>query len=325
VKTSFKNALLLLITSATLIGCANVDSSENAVVSSGGKVSGCEGPGRHFHVIKDQTKYPIGIQHTDMLKSPTEGDRKEPDAVTAASVEGAQVAIDLTVNYRVINDCAKLTQLYKDGIKGEQKLKDVIIRPATRSAVRDVFGNYKVKDAISTKRGEIAAKIVDVLEKKFAKAPARGSVQVDSVELRNFYLPPELQKQVDQAISAEATNQRIEIERRRQETEAETARLVAQKGAETAKIKAEGEAQARLSAAKADAESRTIAAQAEADANSKIAASLTPELSALKIAQACSDAIAKTGASIVNCGSGSATGSNSSSGGSPTVIVDGRK
>jgi predicted outer membrane repeat protein len=93
--------------------------------------------------------------------------------------------------------------------------------------------------------------------------------------------------------------------------------------AETRKQVAERDKEATITKAEADAQAVAIAAAAQAKANQEIAASLTPALVELEIARACAEAIAETNAQVVNVCANSANGGGAVA--APTsVIVDSR-
>lgn len=306
--------LALLIPLGAACSVATVDDSQTALKVTKGKISGCTGAGfKVGSVFTNFKTYPKGVQRTDMLRSATEGDQRGDDSVTVASIEGAQFAIDVTVNYRVTTECQALQGLYRNGIKSEDAVREILIRPATRSTLRDVFAQYTVKAATTTARGEVATKVRNLLNEKLSKRPASGAISVDAVELRNFYLSPDLQAQVDKTIALEAQLQQQAVQRKQQEQAAETARLVAQKQAETDKINAEksaavnkinveSEAVQRQIRAESLAQEKRVQAEAEAAANAALARSLTPDLVKLKIAEL--NAKALSGVQKIIMGSG---------------------
>jgi regulator of protease activity HflC (stomatin/prohibitin superfamily) len=244
----------------------SVDANEIGVEIVRGKVQGTLDPG--WHLIS-----PIGgrvesfstrLQQTSMLRSANDGDRSGDDSIEAASAEGATLSVDLTVNYRLNKRDA--VQLFNT-IRSEDDLRERVVRPTVRSVTRDVFAGYKARDAITSKRGEIQQRITQRLNERFEKQ----GIRIETVDVRELYLPSNLQEQVNQAIAAEAAGQKATIERRQKETEAETARLVAEKTAEQLRISAKGESDARK-----------IAAEGEAAANKAIAESLSPGLIQLR-------------------------------------------
>ncbi len=243
----------------------SVDANQIGVEIVRGKVKGTLNPGWHLisPVGSRVEKFSTRIEQTSMLRS-SEGDRPMDDSVEAASLEGATISVDITINYRL--DKTKAVRLFNT-IRDENDLRERIVRPGVRSVTRDVFAGYNAREAITVKRGEIQQRIVRGLAARFE---GQG-ILIETVDVRELYLPENIQEQVNQAIAAEAAGQKATIERRQKETEAETARLVAEKTAEQLRISARGEADAK-----------TIAAKAEAEANREIAESLTPGLIQLR-------------------------------------------
>ncbi len=244
----------------------SVDANEIGVEIVRGKVQGTLPPGWHFisPVGGKVVKFSTRLQQTSMLRGANEGDRSGDDSVETASAEGATLSVDLTVNYRLAKaDAVKLFNT----IRSEDDLRERVVRPVVRSVTRDVFGQYKARDAITSKRTEIQQRITARLNERLETQ----GIQIETVDIRELYLPTNLQEQVNQAIAAEAASQKATIERKQKETEAETARLVAEKTADQLRISAKGEADAK-----------TIGAQAEATANKVISESLTRELIELR-------------------------------------------
>lgn len=244
----------------------SVDANEIGVEVVRGQVQGTLGPGWHLisPVGGKVNKFSTRLLQTSMLRTPGEGDRTGDDSIEVASLEGARMNVDVTINYRLNKQQA--VNLFRT-IKDENDLRERIVRPGVRSTMRDVFAGYKAKDAITNRRGEIQQRVASLLNGKFEK----DGIDVQTVDVREIYLPENIQEQVNQAIGAEAAAQRVTIERKQKETEAETLRLVAEKTAAKARIEAQGAADARL-----------INAQGEAEANRKIAESLTPGLLQLR-------------------------------------------
>lgn len=241
-----------------------------------------------------------------MLRAADEGDKSKDDSISVIASGGGSMKVDVTVRFSVAPDQAG--ELFR--LAGSIDLiKDRFVRPDTREVVRNIFGEYTAEQGYSTERAKIATQVTDQLAERLLK---RG-ILVDSVNVRDV-LP---EQQVLDAINAvlQTRNQAAQAleDQKKQVTEAQTRKQVATLDKEAAITKAEAEAQAV-----------SISAQAQAEANAKIAASLSPELVQLEIAKACADAIAKTGAQVVNvCGAPGSAGSATA--GTPTsVIVDSR-
>ena len=244
----------------------SVDANEIGVEIVRGQVQGTLKPGWHLisPVGGKVKKFSTRLLQTSMLRAGGEGDRAGDDSIEVASLEGARMNVDVTINYRL--NKSQAVKLFGT-IKDETDLRERIVRPGVRSTMRDVFGAYNAKDAITTKRGEIQQRVSSALNGKFEQ----DGIDVQTVDIREIFLPDNIQEQVNQAIGAEAAAQRVSIERKQKETEAETQRLVAEKTAAKARIEAQGAADARR-----------INAEGEAEANRKIAESLTPGLLQLR-------------------------------------------
>ncbi len=244
----------------------SVDANEIGVEIVRGQVQGTLNPGWHLiSPVGGKVKvYSTRLQQTSMIKAGGEGDRAGDDSIEVASLEGARMNVDVTINYRL--NKAQAVNLFRT-IKDETDIRERIVRPAVRSTMRDVFGAYNAKEAITTKRGEIQGRVFSALKEKFEK----DGIDVATVDIREIYLPENIQEQVNASIGAEAAAQRVAIERKQKETEAETNRLVSEKRAEQSRIEAKGQADAKK-----------IAAEGEASANRLIAESLTPGLIQLR-------------------------------------------
>jgi prohibitin 2 len=244
----------------------SVDANEIGVEIVRGQVQGTLDPGWHLisPVGGKVKKFSTRLLQTSMVRTGGEGDRAGDDSIEVASLEGARMNVDVTINYRL--NKREAVSLFRT-IKDETDLRERIVRPGVRSTMRDVFGAYNAKDAITTKRGEIQGRVAAALKEKFEK----DGIDVATVDIREIFLPDNIQEQVNQAIGAEAAAQRVAIERKQKETEAETARLVSEKRAEQARIEAKGISDAKK-----------IAAEGEASANRQIAESLTPGLIQLR-------------------------------------------
>ncbi len=261
-------AVIALLVAFSVVKAAfvSVDANEIAIKIVRGKVQGTLSPGWHLisPVGGTVAKFSTRILQTSMLRTPGEGDRAGDDSIEVASSEGARMNVDVTINYRIRKGDA--VQLFQT-IRNEDDLRERIVRPGVRSVMRDIFAVYKAKDAITQKRGEIQGIVSSRLNEKFSKQ----GIAIDTIDIREIYLPETIQEQVNESIAAEAANQKVAIQRKQKETEAETNRLVAEKAAEQARIEAKGKADAAI-----------LLATGEADANRKIAESLTPGLIQLR-------------------------------------------
>lgn len=251
------------------------------------------------------TEFSTRIQELSMLRAADEGDKAKDDSITVISKGGGSMSVDVTVRFAIVPDEA--SALFRQA-GSLDLIKDRFVRPDTREVVRNVFGEYTAEEGYSTSRAEIASRVSEELRTRLA---ARG-ILVDSVNIRDVAPEQQVLNAINAVLKARnEASQALETQRK-QVTEAETRKQVA-----------ELDKQAAITKAEADAQSVSIAATAQAQANQEIAASLTPELVELEIAKACADAIARTGAQVVNVCSNAAPGGAAAA---PTsVIVDSRQ
>ncbi|MFN0028700.1 MAG: prohibitin family protein [Acidimicrobiales bacterium] len=250
------------------------------------------------------TEFSTRTQELSMLRAPDEGDLAKNDSVTVIAQGGGSMAVDITVRFSLAADQAD--ELFK--LAGSIELvKDRFVRPDAREVTRNVFGTYTAEEGYSSKRAEISAAIGAELATRLRP---RG-VLIDSVNVRDVGPEQQVLDAINSVLQTRNEAARATEDQIKQVTEAETRKQVAALDKEATITKAE-----------ADGEAVRIAAQAQADANAKVASSLTPALVELEIAKACADAIARSGATVINvC---AATGAGTTTGAASSVIVDGR-
>ena len=262
-----------------------------------------------FHVTvpwTEITQFSTRTQELSMLRASDEGDQAKDDSITVIAQGGGSMKVDITVRFSLAADQADA--LFK--LAGSIDLvKDRFVRPDAREVTRNVFSTFTAEEGYSSKRAEISAGITTELQQRLG---TRG-VLVDSVNVRDVSPEQRVLDSINAVLQTRNEAARASEDQIKQVTEAETRNQVAALDKEAVITKAE-----------ADAESVRIAAEAQADANGKVAASLTAPLVELEIAKACADAIARSGATVINvCG---ATGTNGAAiAAAPgSVIVDAR-
>ena len=101
-----------------------------------------------------------------------EGQVKGDDAIQALTSEGLMVRLDVTVWYKLIPEGA--AEVYSTL---GTKYVDKIVRPATRTSIRNIIANYKVEDIYTKNRAEVSTQIGENL---------RESVKYRNVEIHFF-------------------------------------------------------------------------------------------------------------------------------------------
>ncbi len=197
--------------------------------------------------------YPISKQTYTMSVAPNEGQIQGDDSIVARTLDGQQLNIDATVIYSI--DPAKAVQVH---IQWQGRYQDDLVRPQTRGAIRDAVSQFRVDEAVSTKRFEMVTMISDTLSKKLSE---NGLQLVDFV-LRNITFSEEYAASVEQKQIAEQQAQQAKFVVEQKKQEAEQARQSAQGQADAAVIMAKGEADARIIQAQAEAQALQLIADA---------------------------------------------------------------
>ncbi len=148
-----------------------------------------------------------------------EGDKIGDDAIRVLSADGLEVTIDLTVLFRVIPESSP--NLFKEtGLD----YKDKIVRPISRTKIRDNAVYYDAVSLYSTKRDEFQARIYKALEDEFNK---RGLL-LENLLIRNISLPTSVKNAIESKINAEQEAQKMQFVLQKERQEADRKRVEAQ-------------------------------------------------------------------------------------------------
>jgi regulator of protease activity HflC (stomatin/prohibitin superfamily) len=148
-----------------------------------------------------------------------EGTKTGDDAIRVLAADGLEVTIDLSVLYRVTpNDAPRL--LKEVGVDFEDK----IVRPITRTRIRDNAVYYEAVALYSTKRDEFQQRIFRTIEEDFKK---RGLL-LENLLVRNITLPASVKSTIEQKINAEQEAQKMQFVLQKERQEAERKRVEAQ-------------------------------------------------------------------------------------------------
>jgi regulator of protease activity HflC (stomatin/prohibitin superfamily) len=175
-----------------------------------------------LHVINpllDITEFDIQTQNYTMSAVHGEGSQEGDDAIRVLSNDGLEVVIDLTVLYRVIPTDAP--KIFKNiGVD----YTDKIVRPITRTRIRDNAVFYDAVALYSTKRNEFQERIFKSIESDFKN---RGLV-LEQLLIRNIDLPNSVKKSIESKINAEQDAQKMTFVLQKEKQEAERKRVEAQ-------------------------------------------------------------------------------------------------
>jgi regulator of protease activity HflC (stomatin/prohibitin superfamily) len=214
-------------------------------------------PGLHIiNPLLEVTDFDIQTQNYTMSAAQTEGNQQGDDAIRVLSNDGLEVVIDLTVLYRV--SAADAPTIFKEiGVN----YIDKIVRPVTRTRIRDNAVFYDAVALYSTKRNEFQDGIFKSIEADFK---TRGLV-LEQLLIRNINLPTSVKKTIESKINAEQDAQKMVFVLQKEKQEAERKRVEAQGIADYQRIISSGLTNKQL-------RYETIKAQKElaASANTKI-------------------------------------------------------
>jgi len=175
-----------------------------------------------LHVINpllDITEFDIQTQNYTMSAIHSEGALEGDDAIRVLSNDGLEVVIDLTVLYRV--SPSETPKIYKQiGVE----FNDKIVRPVTRTRIRDNAVYYDAVALYSTKRNEFQQRIYKSIEEDFKK---RGLV-LEQLLIRNINLPASVKLSIESKINAEQDAQKMTFVLQKEKQEAERKRVEAQ-------------------------------------------------------------------------------------------------
>jgi len=135
------------------------------------------------------------------------------------SADGLEVTIDLTVLYRVVP--SEAPRLLKET---GMDYNDKIVRPITRTKIRDNAVYYDAVALYSTKRDEFQARIFKSIEGDFNK---RGLI-LEQLLVRNITLPLSVKASIESKINAEQDAQKMQFVLQKERQEADRKRVEAQ-------------------------------------------------------------------------------------------------
>jgi regulator of protease activity HflC (stomatin/prohibitin superfamily) len=175
-----------------------------------------------LHVINpllDVTVFDIQTQNYTMSAMHAEGAQEGDDAIRVLSNDGLEVVIDLTVLYRI--DPSAAPKIFKQiGVD----YSDKIVRPVTRTRIRDNAVYYDAVALYSTKRNEFQQRIKNTIEADFK---SRGLI-LEQLLIRNINLPASVKATIESKINAEQDAQKMQFVLQKEKQEAERKRVEAQ-------------------------------------------------------------------------------------------------
>ncbi len=213
---------LLMVAAGVLVSCIfQIDAGQVGVMKLFGKVQNDVLPsGLHFiNPLLEVEKMDIKTQNYTMSGVHDEGVKQGDDAIRVLTSDGLEVTIDLTVLYKLLpSDAPKIVR--ETGLD----YTDKIVRPLTRTKIRDNAVYYEAISLYSNKRDEFQQRIFRSIDEDFKK---RGLV-LEQLLVRNITLPQSVKTTIEQKISAEQEAQKMQFVLQKERQEAERKRVEAQ-------------------------------------------------------------------------------------------------
>ncbi len=178
------------------------------------------GSGLHFiNPLMEVRRLDVKTQNYTMSGVQDEGHQTSDDAIRVLTSDGLEVTIDLTVLYKLLpSEAPKLIR------ETGEDYTDKIVRPLTRTKIRDNAVYYEAIALYSTKRDEFQQRIFRSIDEDFKK---RGLV-LEQLLVRNITLPQSVKATIEQKINAEQDAQKMQFVLLKEKQEAERKRVEAQ-------------------------------------------------------------------------------------------------
>ncbi len=222
-------ALLFILLGISSACVKQIDAGEIGVKILFGSIQNdVMGSGLHFiNPLLDVKNLDVKTQNYTMSGVNDEGNKAGDDAIKVLTSDGLEVTIDLTVLYRVVGaDAPKLLRETGDDYR------DKIVRPITRTKIRDNAVYYQAVDLFGAKRDEFQQRIYKTIEDDFKK---RG-LMLEQLLVRNITLPNSVKASIESKINAEQDAKKMEFVLLKEKQEAERKRVEAQGIADYQKI-----------------------------------------------------------------------------------------
>jgi regulator of protease activity HflC (stomatin/prohibitin superfamily) len=225
--------LVLILLGVLTASVKQIDAGQVGVQKLFGKVQGnvLESGLNTVNPLVEVITFDIKTQNYTMSAVHDEGDQSGDDAIRVLTADGLEVVIDLTVLYRVIPSEAP-------AILGEigEDYRNKIVRPITRTKIRDNAVYYDAVALYSTKRDEFQNRIFKSIETDFRK---RGLL-LEQLLVRNIMLPTSVKQTIESKINAEQESQKMQFVLAKERQEADRKRVEAQGIADYQKILSTG-------------------------------------------------------------------------------------
>ena len=213
--------VIIMIIGVLISSIVQIDAGQVGVKKLFGKVQNdVLQSGLHMiNPLVEVTRLDIKTQNYTMSGVHDEGAKATDDAIRVLTADGLEVTIDLTVLFRLSeSDAPRLVK--ETGVN----YVDKIVRPLTRTKIRDNSVYYDAISLYSSKRDEFQNRIFKSIEDDFKK---RG-LFLEQLLVRNITLPQSVKATIEGKINAEQEAQKMQFILQKEKQEAERKRVEAQ-------------------------------------------------------------------------------------------------
>ncbi len=222
IKSALRIVSLLFIALGVMTSCIKqIDAGFVGVQSLFGKIqSQTLSSGLNLvNPLVDVRHVDIRTQNYTMSGINDHSDGSGDDAIKVLTKDGLEVTIDLSVLYRVsASDAPRMMR------EIGADFKDKIIRPVSRTKIRDNAVYYDAIELYSTKRDDFQIRIFKSIEDEFKR---RGLI-LENLLVRNITLPQTVKQTIESKINAEQDAQKMQFVLQKEKQEADRKRLEAQ-------------------------------------------------------------------------------------------------
>lgn len=173
--------------------------------------------------LVDVQQMSVRTETYTMSATASEGQVRGDDSIQALSSDGLLMPLDMTIAYRLVGGDAP--RVYRD--IGADYV-DKIIRPASRTAVREAIAGFTAQEAYATKREALPQKMHELLTERMRalleqREDFKGNAGflIDQVMLRNIQLPAKVKNAIEAKLEAaqQAEQMQFVLDKERQEAE----------------------------------------------------------------------------------------------------------
>lgn len=212
-----------------------------------------------WHVIAPTKKVKEFTVSEEQLALTIDNEKQFP----VSTSDNANIDISFQMSYAFIEEKVAATYQRFKGMDGEDIINNRVTT-VLKSKISEVTANYSMMEIYSGERASINKAIKEYLDKELGE---RYGITVTEASIIDVHPDEQLQKTIDERVTAM---------QKKQQAEAEQDTIKVQN--ETKLLQAQAEAEKKVIEAQATADAKIIAAEAEAKANKIVADSITENL-----------------------------------------------